>query len=41
MESQTTEYKLQWADKYLAYVSGFANLKEARSILALTTQVKL
>ncbi|MBR6082911.1 MAG: putative DNA binding domain-containing protein [Salinivirgaceae bacterium] len=25
MESQTTEYKLQWADKYLAYVSGFAN----------------
>ena len=25
MESQTTEYKLQWADKYLPYVSGFAN----------------
>ncbi|MBQ8959304.1 MAG: putative DNA binding domain-containing protein [Bacteroidales bacterium] len=25
MESQTTEYKQQWSDKYLAYISGFAN----------------
>ena len=25
MESQTTEYKQQWDDKYLAYISGFAN----------------
>ena len=25
MESQTTEYKEQWHDKYLAYISGFAN----------------
>ena len=25
MESQTTEYKQQWNDKYLAYISGFAN----------------
>lgn len=25
MESQTTEYKEQWQDKYLAYISGFAN----------------
>jgi len=24
MESQTTEYKQQWSDKYLAYISGFA-----------------
>ena len=25
MESQTTEYKQQWSDKHLAYISGFAN----------------
>ena len=25
MESQTIEYKQQWSDKYLAYISGFAN----------------
>ena len=25
METQTTEYKQQWNDKYLAYISGFAN----------------
>ena len=25
MESQTTEYKQQWDDKYLSYISGFAN----------------
>jgi ATP-dependent DNA helicase RecG len=25
METQTTEYKQQWSDKYLAYISGFAN----------------
>ena len=25
METQTTEYKQQWDDKYLAYISGFAN----------------
>lgn len=25
MESQTTEYKQQWSDKYLAYISGFVN----------------
>lgn len=25
MESQTIEYKQQWDDKYLAYISGFAN----------------
>lgn len=25
MESQTTEYKQLWSDKYLAYISGFAN----------------
>lgn len=25
MESQTVEYKQQWDDKYLAYISGFAN----------------
>ena len=26
-ESQTTEYKEQWHDKYLSYISGFANAK--------------
>ena len=25
MESQTTEYKQQWNDKFLAYISGFAH----------------
>lgn len=25
METQAIEYKQQWADKYLAYISGFAN----------------
>ena len=25
METQTIEYKQQWYDKYLAYISGFAN----------------
>lgn len=25
LESQNTEYKEQWHDKYLAYISGFAN----------------
>ena len=25
MESQTIEYKQQWDDKYLRYISGFAN----------------
>lgn len=25
MESQTVEYKQQWDDKYLSYISGFAN----------------
>ena len=25
METQTTEYKQQWNDKFLAYISGFAN----------------
>ena len=25
METQTVEYKQQWDDKYLAYISGFAN----------------
>ena len=25
LESQTTEYKQQWNDKFLAYISGFAN----------------
>ena len=32
MESQTTEYKQQWSDKYLAYISGFANVKERRKL---------
>ena len=26
MESQTTEYKQQWNDKHLAYISGFASI---------------
>ena len=28
METQTTEYKQQWKDKCLAYISGFANVQE-------------
>ena len=26
MESQITEYKQQWSDKFLSYVSGFVNV---------------
>ena len=29
METQTIEYKQQWDDKYLAYISGFANAQGA------------
>ena len=29
MESQTTEYKQQWPDKYLTYNSGFTNAQQS------------
>ena len=41
MESQTTEYKEQWHDKYLAYISGFANAQGGTLYVGINDEGKV